>query len=98
VSFLGGDKVAGVKMKDTTLWSEPNIGATNESGFTALPGGFRFQDGAFINMGFYALFWSSTEESGSNNACDLKLSCYYSFVSTSFVKKVDGFSVRCVKD
>jgi len=43
ITYLGGDAIAGGKMKSTgtTLWTDPNEGATNESGFTGLPGGSR---------------------------------------------------------
>src|SRR5262245_47721661 len=57
-TFLGGDSVAGGKMKSTGtikagtgLWRFPNTGATNSSGFTALPGGWRLDDGSFHNLG-----------------------------------------------
>jgi uncharacterized protein (TIGR02145 family) len=44
-SYLGGEEVAGGKLKATTLWESPNTGASNESGFTAFPGGIRDDDG-----------------------------------------------------
>jgi len=55
--FLGGDAIAGGKMKETgtTHWYSPNTGATNESGFSALPGGYRASgNGPYENMGYYA--------------------------------------------
>ncbi|MCX6252000.1 MAG: hypothetical protein NTX61_14770 [Bacteroidetes bacterium] len=45
----------------TTHWQSPNTGATNETGFIALPGGYRFSDGSFITIGSYGYWWSSTE-------------------------------------
>ncbi len=67
-TFLGGEGIAGGKMKTTGtieagtgLWYAPNTGATNESGFTALPGGYRSDNGDFDGLGYYAYFWSSTE-------------------------------------
>jgi uncharacterized protein (TIGR02145 family) len=50
-------------MKDTitTLWYPPNTGATNESGFSALPGGFRFNVGNFADISSSTIFWSATE-------------------------------------
>jgi len=54
---------AGGKMKDTitALWYPPNNGATNESGFSALPGGFRFNVGNFVDISSSTIFWSATE-------------------------------------
>ena len=67
INFLGGESVAGGKMKSTGtieagtgLWYSPNTGATNESEFTAFPGGGRYDGGNFSYLGFNAGFWSST--------------------------------------
>jgi uncharacterized protein (TIGR02145 family) len=62
--YLGGEAVAGGKLKETgtTHWQSPNEGATNESGFTALPGGYRyFIPDTFYYIGNYGYWWSSTE-------------------------------------
>ena len=66
-TFLGGEDIAGGKLKETglTYWVEPNTGATNESGFTAFPGGFRYFDGKFFDFGFSAYWWSSGEYSSN---------------------------------
>lgn len=55
----------GGKLKETgtTYWNSPNTGATNTSGFTALPGGNRYDYGAFFNVGSSALFWTATDYS-----------------------------------
>ena len=55
--------MAGGKMKETgtTHWNSPNTGATNESGFTGLPGGYRSGGGYFSYVGNYGNWWSSTE-------------------------------------
>ena len=98
IDFLGGNDVAGGEMKDTTAyWSQPNEGATNSSGFTALPGGYRYIYGNFISIGDDALFWSSTENN-SNDAWYRGL--YYTIpgVVHYYNPKHCGFSVRCVKD
>ncbi|MCX6159142.1 MAG: fibrobacter succinogenes major paralogous domain-containing protein [Ignavibacteriae bacterium] len=63
IDYLGGGDVAGGKMKAKTKWESPNTGATNESGFTGLPGGLRGYDGIFYYIGKTADFWSSSEES-----------------------------------
>ncbi|MBM2815196.1 MAG: hypothetical protein HW421_1958 [Ignavibacteria bacterium] len=98
-TYLSGNKVAGGKLKEseTSHWQSPNLGATNESGFTALPGGFRYDDGSYDRIGFGGIWWTSTE---GNDA--LPFYCYlgYDYVSvnrTSYYSKKTGFSVRCVK-
>ncbi len=98
VDYLGG-ATAGGKLKELGLthWNSPNTGATNESGFSALPGGYRSYDGSFLDIGRYASFWSSTE-SNSSNAWDRFLYYGHSDVSRNFNYKSFGFSVRCVKD
>jgi len=99
VDYLGVDGVAGGKLKEagTTHWVSPNTGATNESGFTALPGGYRCYDGGFYNMSSHAYFWSSTEYD-DNYAWSRSLGFNYSEVGRSYGSKDYGFSIRCVKD
>jgi uncharacterized protein (TIGR02145 family) len=99
VDYLGGDAVAGGKMKEagTSHWLSPNTGATNESGFSALPGGYRFKDGNYPGIGYEAIFWSSVEDN-SIDAWYWVLGCNNSGVSHSNLNKACGFSVRCVKD
>jgi len=99
VNYLGGESVAGGKMKETGTvhWSSPNTGATNESGFTALPGGYRGDLAAFRNIGTHADWWYSTQ-SGTTDAWSRSLS--YDVVN-SYRNLRDmkyGFSVRCLKD
>jgi len=98
-TFLGGESVAGGKLKETgtTHWISPNIGATNEIGFAALPGGDHGSNGAFGYDGVYGSWWSSTEDSSSGawtRSMRNSLSGVYRFGSS----KEYGFSVRCVKD
>jgi len=99
VDYLGGDGSAGGKMKETGTahWNTPNIGATNESGFTALPGGYRGTGGFYYNMGFHAYFWSSTEETGSHAWLRL-LSYLYAAAVRGDDYKQFGYSIRCVRD
>ena len=63
VDYLGGVSVAGGKLKEigTTHWVIPIVGATNETGFTALPGGVRLVNGNFLNIGNSTGWWSTTE-------------------------------------
>jgi uncharacterized protein (TIGR02145 family) len=95
--WRGTDEGGKLKESGTTHWNPPNEGATNESDFTALPGGNRFDDGSFYGMGFEAYFWSSTEDY-SYDAWNRNLYFYYSQVCRSYYDKVYGFSVRCVRD
>jgi uncharacterized protein (TIGR02145 family) len=100
INFLGGESVAGAKLKQTgtDLWLYPNSGATNESGFTALPSGDRIgADGSFYNLNGYAIYWTSDEATFS-----LAINRVLVFDDTNFRigydNKTAGFSVRCVKD
>jgi uncharacterized protein (TIGR02145 family) len=97
-TFLGGDSIAGGKMKETiTLWLSPNTGATNESGFTALPGGGRYYNGIFDGTGSNGCWWSSTELLTSS-ARGRFLYYDYRLIYSGSGSKRDGFSVRCLKD
>ncbi|RPI01823.1 MAG: hypothetical protein EHM72_05610, partial [Calditrichaeota bacterium] len=78
-------------------WNSPNTGATNGSGFSALPGGYRYLYGYFYALGDYADFWSSTEY-GSDNAWTRYLGCDDSRVFRYSIPKDYGHSVRCVRD
>ena len=97
--YLGGEGIAGGKLKETgtTHWLEPNTGATNETGFTALPGGYRGNNGAFNDFGHYGYWWSATEY-GTHDALGRRMTYNSSDISRSFINKELGFSVRCVKD
>ncbi len=97
--YLGGASVAGSKMKEvgTTSWSSPNTDATNESLFTSLPGGYRYSNGVYVNVGSNGEWWSSTEYNTNlawyRDLYDSNGSVYRYYVDKSF-----GFSVRCLKD
>jgi uncharacterized protein (TIGR02145 family) len=97
--YLGGTSVAGGKLKETgtTHWASPNTGATNETGFTALPGGYRYGDGAFDGIGSSGYWWSATEHN-SNNAWNRVMYCYNSNVYRFSLNKELWFSVRCLRD
>jgi len=97
--YLGGEVVAGGKLKETgtTHWSSPNTSATNETGFTALPGGYRYDDGTFDGIGDYGFWWSATEFS-TTNAWYRGVGYDYSYVYKSYGYKGWGVSVRCVRD
>jgi len=99
INFLGGENVAGGKLKEigTDHWVSPNNGATNEIGFTALPGGYRNFDGVFYNIGENGNWWSSTED-GMGGAWYRKIQNSIADVSRLSYMKQRGFSIRCVKD
>ena len=102
-NYLGGYIVAGGKMKAicTNYWRNPNTGANNESGFYALPSGYRYSgellNGPFYDIGTFGRWWSSTEY-------DAKIARYIGLaysqdsVYNSYNYKIIGFSVRCIKD
>ncbi|MFA5032986.1 MAG: FISUMP domain-containing protein [bacterium] len=99
--YLGGTSVAGGKLKEncTTLWQSLNIGATNESGFSALPGGGRHSsDSMFFSMGVVGCWWPS-DMYGVDYALVHCLYCnYYNMSRIYGIDNRYGCSVRCVKD
>jgi uncharacterized protein (TIGR02145 family) len=105
ITYLGGSNIAGGKLKTigtvelgTGLWYNPNEGATNESGFTAVPAGYRYNSGNFMNsLGHLGCLWSATEQSASY----ARGSNLYSAHAVAFITYNDkrfGFNVRCIKD
>ena len=98
-TFLGGENVAGGKMKatGTSLWNTPNTEATNSSGFTGLPGGYRNYNGSFYSIGFYGYWWSSSE-TDTAVAWNRLLNCYNGTAYRYFINKTIGFSVRYLRD
>ena len=91
-------KSTGNNTAGTGLWTSPNTGADNTSGFTALPGGYRDINGSFSSISSRALFWSATEDGvnaiyrrlSNNNGSVLR-------VIASGTKSI-GASVRCLRD
>ena len=98
VDYLGGETIAAGKLKESgnMHWNSPNIGATNETGFTALPGGYRFY-GEFYDIGGYANFWTAMESSGTSAWTRF---FYYDSagLQRNATEKRGGLSVRCVRD
>jgi len=98
-TFLGGESVAGGKLKETgiTHWPSPNTEATNESDFTALPSGYRDLNGEFSFFHSFGYWWSSTE---STTTYAILRFVYSSFSNVynggSYMQ--NGFSVRCLQD
>ena len=98
-TYLGGEGVAGGKLKETgtTHWLTPNTGATNVTGFTALPGGYRNTSGTFGLIGNTGYWWSATAGSSTYSWY------YYIYFGNSNLTRLDhenhfGSSVRCLKD
>ncbi len=97
IKWRGTD--VGGKLKDTgtIYWQTPNKGATNESGFSAIPGGYRLEDGAFNYIGFGSYWWSSSENDSS-----IAWGRYLNFNNTAIGRlnyfEECCFSVRCVKN
>jgi uncharacterized protein (TIGR02145 family) len=99
IAYLGGKDMAGGKMKEAGLthWVSPNMDADNSSGFTALPGGYRFSDGIFSRFGSNGYWWSSTGKD-SLTAYGRHLGTDHMDCDLDSLRKVDGLSVRCLKD
>ena len=91
-----GEGVACTKLKaNSTLWST-NTG-TDDYGFSVLPAGAHDADGTFYSLGYYAYFWSSSEDDASN-ARGRGFSHDYTYVQRSYGTKSVGFSLRCIVD
>lgn len=99
ITFLGGEYVAGGKMKSTGTgyWETPNTAASDTLGFSGLPGGYRGEDGKFYNFGKEAHLWSITEQF-TNKSWVRQLYYYGEGVSRSTAGKSFGLSVRCIMD
>jgi uncharacterized protein (TIGR02145 family) len=102
-SFLGGAELAGGALKEsgTDHWKTPNAQASNESGFTALPGGYRSYTGPFNLMRIETFWWTTSERNwyGSTNTVIYRNVQYDGQeVRRHVAEKANGFSVRCVKD
>lgn len=97
-TFLGGTTIAGAKMKETgtTHWLPPNP-ATNRSGFTALPGGYRVYSGEFTDIGVFGFWWSATEDYGYYGGVYQLFYDNRHFLHYSGTKQ-NGYSVRFIKD
>ena len=95
-TFLGGEDVAGKKMKSTSGWNV-NGNGTNSSGFLGLPGGCRCYGGNFRNVGENGQWWSASEYN-ETNAWTRTLHYNTSSLSGAIYDKWYAFSVRCIKD
>jgi uncharacterized protein (TIGR02145 family) len=99
-NFLGNDSIAGGNMKEMGFmhWEKPNNGATNESGFKALPGGYRdIKNEKIMNVSKNGIWWSSTEYN-QKSGCNLVLGSGYKRAVRGVANKSYGFSVRCIRN
>ena len=97
----------GGKLKEIgdTGWPNPelyhwhfDVGATNETGFTALPGSYRHFTGVFGGGGGYDGLWWSSSESSTENAWKRELWYDSSKIIRNYESKKEGVSIRCVRD
>ncbi|WP_281166968.1 FISUMP domain-containing protein, partial [Mariniradius saccharolyticus] len=112
INHLGGSELAGGKLKSVEGWNEPNVGATNESGFTGLPGGQSIwvvcceDETEFFNMGIRGVWWSSTGFVDEENP--ERFGPYLMSLSNgenaarinevNINETIQAFSCRCIKD
>jgi len=96
-NFLGGVTAAGGKMKTTTGWQSPNTGATNESGFSGLPGGYRDIYGSYFIIGYNG-YWRSSTENSTTSAWSMYLNYDSGSSVRHYFDKQNGLSVRCLRD
>jgi uncharacterized protein (TIGR02145 family) len=97
-TYLGEDAGGKMKATGTSLWNTPNTEATNSSGFTGLPGGYRHGgNGTFNEVGYLGYWWSPSETNTTN-----AWTCYLFYDKNTAYRdgnsKTDGFSVRCLRD
>ena len=99
INFLGGEDIAGGKMKETGTrnWAEPNYHATNDSDFTALPGGCRDNLGDFQVIRIKGLWWSNSNFD-LKNIFDRELYWTIGGIYRYESNKQLGLSVRCIRD
>jgi len=103
INYLGGVNDAGVKLKDTKFWTCPpgyrmDCSGTNESGFSARPGGARdSDDGTSNGIGSFGYWWSSSEYWTGENAWILNIH-YKAILTIKPAFKKFGFSIRCIKN
>jgi uncharacterized protein (TIGR02145 family) len=98
-SFLGGDSISGGHLKSpgTVFWRLPNIGASNSSGFSSFPGGYRNSSGVFLYGTIFNYWWAS-DETAPKTASDWYVYHAEKALYHQFALKMFGYSVRCIKN
>jgi len=79
-------------------WNTPNLAATNETGFSAVPGGYRNVHGYYDGKGSYAYFWPSLPGISKIFSWNRELASNESGISRGRFDKRSGFSVRCIRN
>jgi len=101
ITHLGGARYAGGKLKEISIthWKNPNTGATNETGFTALPNGTRTIFGKFSSKGFFSMWWTATEFT-QGDSWNFFIPYYNAMIIENFDKNNTSaaLTIRCVKD
>lgn len=93
-NYLGSAAVAGGKLKSTSVWFGPNTTASNQSGFSAYPGGIRAYSNTILYYGWNGVWWAYNPNGGWGRV----MHCQYASVSSVVLDEEMGVSVRCVKD
>lgn len=96
-NHLGGEGVAGSSLKATNYWKSPNEGATNKSGFSAIPGGYVSSSGSFGALLENGYWWSTTEYK-TEIAWSVGLANSDTYLLSNRNPMLFGLSVRCIKD
>jgi uncharacterized protein (TIGR02145 family) len=99
INYLGGEDYAGGKLKEAggSHWESPNEGATNESAFNALPGGYREANGSFDLLNSNGNWWTSSSNS-TYDALSIFLFSAFEYTYENDIERGFGFSIRCIKD
>jgi len=100
IDYFGGEDIAGNKLKEPGVihWSSLNSLSTNESGFTALPGGYRNYIGTFAGMKQLGYWWTGSSGTDDTYAFYRSMAYNHSSVNRNLAPKKSGFSVRCLQD
>ncbi|NUY81435.1 T9SS type A sorting domain-containing protein [Flavobacterium sp. MAH-1] len=100
IAFVGGPATAGIALKSTTLWNTPNVGATNSSGFSAIPNGIRYYDGNFSLPAYFGssnAFWTTTEFT-PGAVYSFSMSSATTAVNNGYYPATAGYAIRFLKD
>ncbi|MDD2304506.1 MAG: fibrobacter succinogenes major paralogous domain-containing protein [Prolixibacteraceae bacterium] len=102
ILHLGGENMTGGKLKETGVlnWVSPNFGATNSSGFTALPSGGRGDHGDYFGIGEVGNWWTTDNPTtlSDDMACTTYIYSNEESLGRTFTNRYVGFSVRCIKE